>query len=147
MGNENPSDPDVRSVALSVLRERSAAMERLWAGAVEGTDPESLHDLRVNARRVQAALRLFREALPKRSRRQSAEIKRLIRYMGQTRELDVFLESVREAMQRATGDRRALEWLAAHVESERAECQRKLARTLQSSDWSSSFRRFLSDLR
>jgi CHAD domain-containing protein len=121
-------------------------MDRHWDGAVEGTDPEELHDLRVNARRVQAALRLFKEALPKRSRRHAAALKRLISIMGETRELDVFLLSIREAMERESGDRRGLAMLAATVEEERNARHAALVRSLRTSDWRTSMRHFLKEL-
>lgn len=140
------ADPGVRDVVLKILRERCAAIDRHWDGAIKGAQPEELHDLRVNARRVQAALRLFKEVLPKRSRHPSAALKRLIGVMGETRELDVFLLTIREAMGREKGDRRGLAMLAATVEQERNDRHAALVRSLRSSDWRASMRRFLKEL-
>lgn len=146
MGPAAPSDQNVLAVVARVLSERSAAMDRHWSGAIAGTDPEELHDLRVNARRVQAALRIFRDVLPKKSRKHADRLKRLVRLMGDTRELDVFLASLDEQRPSMAGDLRALELLSARVAHEREDRHRALVRALRQSTWNADFRRFLEEL-
>jgi CHAD domain-containing protein len=146
MGLSAPSHESLLGVVARILAERSAAMERHWSGAIEGTDPEQLHDLRVNARRVLAALRIFRDVLPRKSRKHADRLKALIRLMGGTRELDVFLASLKEQRTGALGDLRALDLLAARVAQERDERHRTLVRALRTSAWRADFRRFLEEL-
>jgi len=80
----------VSSAAYRILRKHFARL--LWhdPGARLGMDPERLHDMRVAARRVMAALRLFRDALPQRRvdtlRR---EFRWLAGELGRVRDLDV----------------------------------------------------------
>lgn len=58
-----------------------------------GSDPEAVHDLRVAARRLSAALRVWRTLLPARTRRAAARpLRRLRRRLGRTRELEVSVE-------------------------------------------------------
>jgi CHAD domain-containing protein len=146
MGPAAPSDERLLIVVARILAERSVAMERHWSGAIVGTDPEELHDLRVNARRVQAALRIFRDVLPKKSRKHADRLKSLIRLMGGTRELDVFLASLQEQRPGVTGDVRALDLLGARVAQEREDRHRALVRALRTSTWQEDFRRFLEEL-
>ena len=146
MGPATPSEKTVLAAVAGILAERSKTMDRHWNGAIAGTDPEELHDLRVNARRVQAALRIFRDVLPKKSRKHADRLKRLIRLMGDTRELDVFLASLDERRPSIAGDLRALELLAARVAQEREDRHRALVRALRQSTWNADFRRFLEEL-
>ena len=67
-------------------------MLRHEAGAIDGTDSEELHDMRVAVRRLRAAVRLFRPYLPK---KQAAylrkSLRRLGRALGPARDYDVML--------------------------------------------------------
>ena len=146
MDSAAPSEQSVLTVVARILAERSVAMERHWNGWIAGSDPEELHDLRVNARRVQAALRIFRDVLPKKGRKHSDRLKALIRLMGDARELDVFLASIDDRRNWVTGDTRALDLLGARVAQEREERYRALVRALRKSSWNADFRRFLEEL-
>lgn len=107
VGVEPPAPPNVTfrvrpgqslgEAAAGLLRERFA--EFLWCepGARAGFDPEFLHDMRVAARRMRAALRLFRGALPAPfMHRAEEELRRLFAVMGRVRDLDVGLEMLRQ---------------------------------------------------
>lgn len=60
--------------------------------AVERGDPEGVHQMRVGARRLRSALRLFEDWLPPREAGAlSGELRWLARELGRARELDVFL--------------------------------------------------------
>jgi CHAD domain-containing protein len=82
---------------------------------MKGTDPEALHDMRVSARRLRAALKLHREFFPKKSlRRQVEEIEKLIDAFGPVREIDVFQEELKELIKdMPTKDKIALQMLVA----------------------------------
>lgn len=92
---EVTADQGVGEVALAVLRKHFGAV--LWhePGTRLGEDPESLHDMRVGTRRMRAALRLFREALPPRdTERLRRELRELGQALGRVRDLDVQIEQV-----------------------------------------------------
>jgi len=62
-----------------------------------GEDPESLHDLRVAARRIRAAIKLFEEYLPPRMQRLHEELGRAAHALGDARDLDVQIQQIEGA--------------------------------------------------
>ena len=72
------------------LAERAATLVEAGRRVQAGGDEEAIHDLRVAARRLQAALRLWREILdPGSGRRARRRARALRRRVGETRELEV----------------------------------------------------------
>jgi CHAD domain-containing protein len=63
-------DPSMSAgeVAFAVLRRQFAEMRNHEGGTRLGEDPEELHDMRVPTRRMRAAIKVFRDALPERAR-------------------------------------------------------------------------------
>src|SRR5215212_10108639 len=57
-----------------------------------GEDPEELHDMRVATRRLRAALKLYKEVLPKRAERYERDLRHFAGSLGEVRDLDVHLE-------------------------------------------------------
>ncbi len=88
------SNPSVGDVAFTVLRRNFAAVLTHETGTRLGEDAEELHDMRVATRRTRAALSLFEEALPVRSRHVRMELGWLAAALGAVRDLDVQLERV-----------------------------------------------------
>ena len=124
----------VGEVARAVLRKHFGAV--LWhePGTRLGEDPESLHDMRVATRRMRAALRLFREALPPReTERLRRELRELGQALGRVRDLDVQIEQV-EAWRPAllTVPPAALEPLLARLRERRAAAREELIGWLDS---------------
>ena len=93
-------------LAYAVLRRQLAVLRAKEPGTRLGEDPEELHDMRVATRRLRAALDLFAEVLPIRSRNFRGELGWLAGVLGAVRDLDVQLEA-QAAMVRA-GARGAL---------------------------------------
>jgi len=92
-------------------------------GTIDGTDIEALHDMRVASRRVQAVLKIFREAFPKKKfKAEYAEIRSLIRALGEVRDYDVFIEKL-EKLNAAhpSDDKRALDLMIIRKKAEREE--------------------------
>jgi triphosphatase len=81
-------------VALAVLRKHFLAMLAKKEGALEGTDPEELHDMRVATRRIRAAMSLFRPYLHEAVARRGEDFKWLGGALGGVRDLDVQMEHV-----------------------------------------------------
>lgn len=116
----------VSEAARKTLRHYFSRMLRHEAGAINGTDPEELHDIRVAVRRLRATVQLFRPYLPK---KQAAylrkDLRRLGRALGPARDCDVMLANL--AAYRAelpAPARQSLEPLARQWQK-----QRKRART------------------
>ena len=77
---------------------RDSALEQIRlnaAGFLRSADPEFLHQLRVGLRRLRAALRAFRRAIPKRASRALArKLKRFSEPLGSARDWDVLCETL-----------------------------------------------------
>lgn len=76
-------------------------------GTVRGDDPEPLHDMRVAARRLRAALRAFRPAFGKRELAPYVDdVRWLGNLLGRIRDLDVFIRWLEQYEQSAGQDTR-----------------------------------------
>ena len=115
-----------------ILRMRFDEMWSYLDDTVEGKDDEPLHDMRVSARRLQALLRIFRDALPKKKAdRQMKVIRDLVRHLGSVREHDVFLGALEEYKKSlGDGDLRSVELMIAHEKILRVTEQSALRRYL-----------------
>lgn len=90
----NP-DESPRASAAKILRVKLLEMSSYEKAALGGNESEAIHDMRVSARRLQAALKLFHVFFPKRKfRTRARELKELIDLLGEVRHYDVLLESL-----------------------------------------------------
>jgi triphosphatase len=81
----------VDEVAFANLRSYLCAWHRHEPAARLGDDPEELHDLRVAGRRLDAMLRQFAAYLPATLARLRPTLKKLLRVLGDARDLDIAL--------------------------------------------------------
>jgi len=86
-------DMNLGELAYAVLRRQLAVLREKEPGTRLGEDPEELHDMRVATRRLRAALDLFAEVLPIRSRNFRGELGWLAGVLGAVRDLDVQLQA------------------------------------------------------
>lgn len=120
-------------VAYSVLREQFAKFLSHEPGTRLGEDPEELHDMRVASRRMRAAMQIFAEALPVRSRRLRDELKWIAGALGEVRDIDVQLEQSGEWIEAAgPEDQEPLGAMAGVLEERRAAARKRMLRTLDS---------------
>jgi triphosphatase len=84
----------IADVALANLRRYLGGWYLHEPGARLGDDPEELHDLRVAGRRLDAILRQFRSSLPPPFLRIRPTFKKVLRALGDTRDLDVALSEL-----------------------------------------------------
>ncbi|HEY6580381.1 MAG TPA: CHAD domain-containing protein [Rubrobacter sp.] len=82
----------VGEVAFAVLRRQFAEMRAHEGGTRLGEDPEELHDMRVPTRRMRAAIKVFRDALPERAGWFGEELRWVAQALGEVRDLDVQIE-------------------------------------------------------
>jgi CHAD domain-containing protein len=121
-----PDTPAVEAARV-VLSARLATVRDRLAPAVgqADEDPEHVHQLRVATRRAGAAVRIFRELLPRRRRREAKAVLRAVRRAaGDARDWDVFLNLLdgSEAL-RATGFEPASDFLYGYAFGERSAAQ------------------------
>lgn len=122
----NPNQPLGISLQ-KILRTRFDEMISFEQGTVEGSDIEELHGMRVASRRVQAMLKVFRGAFPKKKyKAEYNELRSLIRALGEVRDYDVFIDKIEKfKSQQTTPDKRAIDLLIIRKKAER-EQKRKL---------------------
>lgn len=99
-------------MAFAVLRRHFAVMVAHEPGTRLGEDAEELHDMRVATRRLRAAMKLFEDALPERSRWLREELRHFAGALGAVRDFDVQIEEVKGI---GGGDQEEDEALAAIV--------------------------------
>jgi CHAD domain-containing protein len=102
-------------------------------GALEGLDPEYLHDLRVAIRRLRSALRLLAEVLgPKRCNVLRAELGWIGQILGAVRDLDVFIRNLQAQARRLAEAGGIATLLAEELERQREPARRTLCAALAS---------------
>jgi CHAD domain-containing protein len=138
----------VQDVAFAALRLHFARALAREPGARLGADPEELHELRVAVRRLRAALRLWRDHLPGRTRRHGRELRRIGRALGGVRDLDVQIEWLREHAGDLPGrERDAVLAVVAALQRRRRAARREMLETLDSERTERFARRFAAWLR
>ncbi|HEV7611813.1 MAG TPA: CHAD domain-containing protein [Steroidobacteraceae bacterium] len=120
-------------VALANLRRYWSAWYLHEPGARLGDNPEELHDLRVAARRSDAILRQFRSSLPVRFVRIRPTLKKILRALGSTRDLDVALSELESFSRKLPeSDRASAEPLKQYLVSERCRARGRMLSVLDS---------------
>jgi CHAD domain-containing protein len=120
-----------RAMAVGELRRLLTAWRRHEPGARLGEDPEELHQLRVNARRIDATLGLFRRQLPAPLVRARKPTKVILRSLGTARDLDVQLrELAHYCAHLPEEERAAAEPLRTLLERERTRARARMVRSL-----------------
>jgi CHAD domain-containing protein len=118
-------------VALGELHRLLAAWHMHEPGARLGHDPESLHQLRVSARRIDATLGLFKHELPLALSHGRRTAKTVLRALGAARDLDVQLaELTRYCAGLPENERAAAHPLLARLEAERVRARAHMVRVL-----------------
>jgi CHAD domain-containing protein len=103
--------------------------------------PEEIHQLRVGARRLRVALRLFRRMLPSRAvRRLRAELRLFGRALAEVRDLDVYTANFHAYAQRIPAEgREALDAYELYLRRERAEARNRLTTVFASPRYAALF--------
>jgi CHAD domain-containing protein len=95
-----PDEP-IGPASAKVLARQADVLARATPGALEGSDPEHLHDLRVASRRVRFALRILAPYLtPGRADTLREELGTFMAPMAALRDLDVFRAGLPEQLRR-----------------------------------------------
>jgi triphosphatase len=126
-------DMNLGQLAYAVLRRQLAVLRAKEPGTRLGEDPEELHDMRVATRRLRAALDLFAEVLPIRSRHFRGELGWLAGVLGAVRDLDVQLEA--QAAMVEPGNEELWADLTALLSRERDAARAALLAALDSVRW------------
>lgn len=138
-----PSLPASQALGL-MLREAT----QQWIGNVEpaldGADPEGVHQLRVGLRRLRSLLSLFRDwFVPEVAANWQAVLRGHLRELGPARQLDVFLSGTIEPLRGLLPDEGSLVLVSELAQSARAKAYDKLRRHLRAPATSSAMLDFL----
>jgi CHAD domain-containing protein len=98
----------VAEAALVCVRPSVARFLALEPAVRLGADPEAIHDMRVAARRIRTALRLFRGAVPEGSEELRTEIRWTASLLGDVRDLDVQRMSLVPVLEDLPAEERAI---------------------------------------
>jgi CHAD domain-containing protein len=140
-----PADPF--EALRSLLRTQLGEILRHDPGTRLGSDPESLHDMRVAVRRSRALLRAGRALVASDVNPLATELKWLGEVLGAVRDLDVLLERLRtEAAALGGSDEQAAGRLLRALESERKRARVALVRALDGDRYLQLLNRFEADL-
>jgi triphosphatase len=131
-------------VAFAILRRHFAAMMAHEPGVRLGEDPEELHDMRVATRRLRAALKLYSDALPKRSERYERDLRWVGGALGEVRDLDVHLQRLCEE---ASRNGEVLEEVVSLLRERRVEARRGMLEALDSNRYERLIANFSATLR
>jgi triphosphatase len=120
-------------VAFAVLRAQFAQMRSHEPGTRLGDDPEELHDMRVPTRRMRAAIKVFRGALPERAGWFGEELRWVAHALGDVRDLDVQIERF-QAWKREADEEgsRFLDRILSITRKRRAEARKNMLEVLDS---------------
>jgi len=127
----NPDQP-LEICLRKILRTRFNEMISYEEGTLKGEDIEYLHSMRVASRRVQAVMKIFRSAFPKKKfKDEYMQVRVLIRALGVVRDSDVLiakLENLKRGMQDT--DVKALDLLIARHKMLREKKRKEMIQTI-----------------
>jgi triphosphatase len=132
-----PTAVDASMVIVEVVRANLRRYLSAWhlhePGARLGDNPDELHDLRVAGRRLDAILRQFRSSLPVSFLRIRPTLKKVLRALGDARDLDVALRELETFGRKLpASDRESVEPLKQHLVSERGRARARMLSVLDS---------------
>jgi triphosphatase len=120
-------------VAVANLRRYLSAWNLHEPGARLGDNPEELHDLRLAGRRLDAILRQFRTSLPAPFQRIRPMLKKVMRELGEARDLDVALSELETfGHELPEPDQPGIEPLKRYLLSERGRARTRMLNVLDS---------------
>jgi CHAD domain-containing protein len=115
--------------AARIVSVRASELTEQAEGVLDTRDIERVHDMRVATRRLRAALEIFEPCFPANAFRAAlAEVKRLADALGERRDRDVAIASLRGFNdQMPTPDRRGIASLIEQLRDEQGKANRELA--------------------
>ena len=126
-------DATYREAAASAVETRAAEVFEHRERALDTSDIEGVHDMRVATRRLRAVMEIFAVCFPKQQHRRALkEVKELADVLGERRDPDVMIDGL-EKVARGLGsaDRSGIRHLEGTLRAEQAEANERLAAMLE----------------
>jgi len=118
------AEAGLKSSLREILEKRLDDMFSFQGSVLATSSPESIHDMRVAARRFRALMRIFQAAFPKKKLKdQNRHLSALLKLLGRVRDCDILIERLEADQSRMSPE----EWLALEPLLDR----QKNSRTLQ----------------
>lgn len=113
------------------------------AAAIDGRDPEGVHQMRVGLRRLRSALSIFRRLIPKNQRAWlQLDARQTANYLGPARDWDVFLGDLLMPVIQAQPDDQELQALRTRAKAQRTAAYRTARRRLADKPYTRFLLRF-----
>jgi CHAD domain-containing protein len=129
-------DATFREAAASAIEVRADEVFSFRDRALDTSDIEGVHDMRVATRRLRAVMEIFAVCFPKEQHRRALkEVKELADTLGERRDPDVMIDGL-EAVAKSLGpaDRSGIRQLERALRAEQAEANERLAAMLDRID-------------
>lgn len=117
-------EKSLEECARRIITTRLHEMMSFREGAIDGTDIEYVHDMRVASRRLRAAMRNFADCFTrkKKFRRHLKRVERITRRLGAVRDLDVLIDRFQKDVLTVPEDAQiGVQNLIRHLQKEREE--------------------------
>ena len=105
-------------------------------GAIEGTDIEYVHDMRVSSRRLRAAMDNFSDCFDKKPFKESyKKVRKITRVMGAVRDLDVLITHFQSELETLTAtEQKDIQGLIEHLQQKREEARQPMLQLFEQLD-------------
>ena len=125
-------DATFREAAASAVETRADEVFSFRDRALDTSDIEGVHDMRVATRRLRAVMEIFAVCFPKQQHRHALrEVKDLADMLGERRDPDVMIDGLEGVAKKlAPGDRTGIRHLEERLRDEQTEANERLARML-----------------
>ena len=126
-------DDTVFSAARAIIGVQAHRLRHNTENALRNRDPDSLHDLRVAARRLRSALRIFGPFLEKKvTRTLRGELKWVTRRLNEARNLDIFFDRIDAGLSKKNISSSARQKILHAIEEKRMAEKQAMAKVLRS---------------
>ena len=139
-------EKSLEECARRIITTRLHEMMSFQEGAIDGTDIEYVHDMRVASRRLRAAMRNFADCFTrkKKFRRHLKRVERITSRLGDVRDLDVLIDRFQKDLKMVPEDAQiGVQNLIKHLQKEREEQRVPMFRMFEELDKSNFEQKFL----
>jgi CHAD domain-containing protein len=126
-------DATFREAAASAVETRADEVFSFRDRALDTSDIEGVHDMRVATRRLRAVMEIFAVCFPKQQHRHALrEVKELADVLGERRDPDVMIDGLEGVAKKlAPGDRSGIRHLEERLRDEQSQANERLGQMLE----------------
>lgn len=139
-------EKSLEECARRIITTRMHEMMSFKEGAIDGSDIEYVHDMRVTSRRLRAAMRNFADcfARKKKFRKHLKRVEKITRTLGAVRDFDVLIDRFQKDLKTVPEDAQTgVQNLIRHLQKEREERRAPMFRLFEKLDKSNFEQKFL----